>query len=178
MRDLKSTQPRLAFRRLARARGAATGSAGPSWSLRRAIAFRPRRTATSLPVPNRAPVVGNATIPLWHAIHGTGRLHLLARADGIAFLQELGERRAGACSDRILQFVRQIGEGDVRMDRLHVAEELVGQASGSRLQRRDGIEHSRKDDRLHHFSGGSLHFPLPAGWWTWPLPVPKCRCKP
>ena len=50
------------------------------------------------------------------------------------------------------------------MDCLNVAEQLIGQASGSGLQRRNGIEHSRKDDRLHHFGGGSLHFPLPAGW--------------
>src|ERR671912_2962458 len=103
MLDAKSTQPRLPFRRLARARGAATGSARPAGSLGRPIAFRPRGTATSLPVPNRAPVVRRATISLRHAIHGASRLHLLARADGIAFLQELGERRAGACGNRILQ---------------------------------------------------------------------------
>ncbi len=43
------------------------------------------------------------------------------------------------------------------MDRLDVAQELVGQAARRALQRRDGIEHGRIDDRLHDVVRGSRH---------------------
>jgi hypothetical protein len=60
-------------------------------------------------------------LPLRHAVHRPRLLHLLARTDRIAFLQQLRERRAGALGDLVLKLLRQISEGHVGMDRLYVA---------------------------------------------------------
>jgi hypothetical protein len=62
-------------------------------------------------------------VPLafWNAIDRAGRLHLLPRPDGIAFLQQLGERGARALGQLILKLLRQIGEGHIGVNRLHIA---------------------------------------------------------
>ena len=160
MRLPKSTQPRLAFRGLARARRAATGTARPARALGRTIAFRPRGTAPALAMAERPAVVGRPAVALGNAIDRSRRLHLLARSNRIAFLQKLGEGRARARCNRILKLLRQIRERHVRMDCLDVAKKLVRQAARSGLQRGYGVEHSREEDRLHHFGGGSLHGPF------------------
>src|SRR4051812_12923304 len=66
-------------------------------------------------------------LPFRHPIHRPRLLHLLARTDGIALFQEPGEGRSGALGDLVLKFLGQVGEGDVGMDRLDIAQQLVGQ---------------------------------------------------
>lgn len=65
------------------------------------------------------------SLPLGHSVHRPRRLDLLARSDSIAILKQLGERGTGTFSNRVLQLLWQISERDVRMDRLHVTQELI-----------------------------------------------------
>ena len=178
MRLPKSTQPRLAFRGLARARRTATGTARPARALRRTIALRSRRTAPALAMAERPAVVGRPAVALGNAIDRSRRLHLLARSDRIAFLQKLGEGRAHALRDRILQ-IPWAGRRTSRSDALPGRREEAGSATARRgLHRLDRVDHRREEDRLHDFGGGSLHLVPSRGWWTCPLPVPKCARKP
>jgi hypothetical protein len=64
-----------------------------------------------------------------------------------------GERR----DNRVLNRLGQVGEGDVGVDRLDVAQQLVGQPARSFLQRRERVEDRGEDDGLHDVVGGSLH---------------------
>src|SRR5438270_6691512 len=110
--------------------------------------------------------VGSAGTVAWalrHTVHRPRGLDLLAWTDGIAFLQELGERRPRALGDRVLQLPGQIGEGNVGMDRLNVAQQLVGQPARAALQRGDAVEDRRENDRLHDVVRGSWHFGSPVG---------------
>src|SRR6185369_15489437 len=97
------------------------------------------------------------TLALGHAVHRPRLLHLLPRSDGIAFLQQAGESRARGLCDLVLKLLGKVRERDVRMDRLHVAQKLVRQAAGCALQRRDGVDDRREDDRLHDVIGSFLH---------------------
>jgi hypothetical protein len=110
-------------------------------------------------VSNGATIIGHPAIPLRHPVHRALRLHLLARADGIAFLQELRERRAGAVRNRNLKLFRKVDESHIRVNGLDIAQKLVGKTTRPLLQRGDSIEHSREQDRLHDIVGGSLHVP-------------------
>ena len=157
MRVFKSTKPRFAFR-LARARwtaGAAWTSARPSARpLPIGIARRASLSARTAIVRRAAPIL---SLAIWDAIHGPCRLHLLAGANRVSFLQKLRKSRTRCRCNGVLEFLGQVREGHVRVDGLNIAQQLVREPSRSLLQRRDGIEHSRKDDRLHHIVGGSLH---------------------
>src|SRR5947199_3952867 len=114
-----SSTARLATTTAARTSTAAVVAAALGRATAAAMALRrPARWAAAV-----------GSLALGHAVHRPRLLHLLARANGIALLQQLGERRACALRDRVLQFLRQIGEGDVRMDRLNVAQQLVGQSA-------------------------------------------------
>ena len=62
------------------------------------------------------------------------------------------------------------------MDRLHVAQQLVGQPSRRALQRRDRIDDRREKDRLHDVIGGFLHS-IRSRWWTCARPLPKSRAQ-
>jgi len=73
-------------------------------------------------------------------------LHLLARPDRVAFLQKLGECRPRALGNRVLKLLGKIGERDVGMDGLHLAQQLIGKAPRAALQRRDPVEHRREQD--------------------------------
>jgi hypothetical protein len=84
-------------------------------------------------------------------------LHLLPRPDRIAFLQKLRERRVRALGNLVLKLLGQIGEGDVRVDRLDVAQQLIGQPARPPLERRNSIQHSREDHGLHDVARGSRH---------------------
>src|SRR6185295_9487206 len=113
----------------------------------RPIAVGPSRRAT--------PVVG--ALALRDAVYRPRRLHLLARPDGIALLEQRRERRAGAFRKLVLKLLGQIGKRHIGVDRLNVAQQLVGQAARRALQRRDAVEHRREQDRLHDVAGGSRH---------------------
>ena len=157
----KSTQPRRAFRRLARTRRAAagTGRAAPG-TVPRPLAVRiARRPAAALAVTHRATIVRRTAVALRNSIHRPGLLHLLARADRIALLEQLRECRARALHNRVLKLLREVRDRHVRVNGLQIPHELVRKATRGRLQRGDCIEHSREQDRLHHFVGGSLHVP-------------------
>jgi hypothetical protein len=106
---------------------------------------------------DRATIIGRPTVTFRNPVHRPCRLHLLTGADRIAFLEQLRESRTGAVRYCVLQFLRQIRECHVWVDRLDIAQELVRKPACSRLERGDSIEHSREKDRLHHFGGGSLH---------------------
>jgi hypothetical protein len=81
----------------------------------------------------------------------------LARSDGVTFLQQRREGRARALNELILQLFWQICERHIGMNRLNVAKKLVRETTGSPLQRRDPIQHRRKQDRLHDVISGSRH---------------------
>jgi hypothetical protein len=81
----------------------------------------------------------------------------LARADRIAFLEKRRERRAGALGKLVLKLLGQVGEGDVRMDRLNIAQQLVRQSARRPLQRGNAVEHRREEDGLHDVIGGAGH---------------------
>lgn len=151
-----STQPRLSFWRLTR-----TGrSARPS---PRAIRPVPLRRTSAAVMALRRPARRSAAIALWNTVHRPRLLHLLTRADRIAFLQKLGERRSCAFGDRFPQVFWQVGECHIWVDRLHIAKKLVRQSTGPALQRRNPIEDCGEDDRLHDVTGGSRHSGLVGG---------------
>ena len=159
MRRLKSTKPRLALR-LARARRPARTSGTSTGTVTRTLPVRiPRRTSAALPMTNCPAIVWRPAISLRHPIHRSSSLHLLPGTNRVSVLQELGERRPRALRNGVLKRFRQVRERDVGVNCLHITQELIGQAARGRLQRGNGIEHSREDDRLHHFVGGSLHGP-------------------
>ena len=113
--DAQSSTRAAPPRRLATAWGAATfgGDRGPRGGPRRSRA---------------------AALALGNAVERARLLHLLARADRIAFLQELGEGGADALCDRILH--PWAGRRRWRCGgRLEVAQQIVGQAARARLQR-------------------------------------------
>ncbi len=112
-------------------------------------------------------------LPLGHAVYRSGRLDLLPRSDGISLLEELSERHSRAFGNRVAKLLRQICEGDVRMDRLHVAQKLVGQPARGGFQRGDSIEDRGEDDRLHDLICGSGH--VHSYRWTSFRPLPKSR---
>ncbi len=99
-----------------------------------------------------------------------------AWADGIAFLQQLGEGGAHALRDRILHRLGQVGEGGVAVDALQVAQHQVGHALRRGLHRFQRVDHRRKQDRLHDVGRGSLHVHSPvfdAARWTWRATLPN-----
>jgi diaminopimelate epimerase len=112
-------------------------------------------------------------LPLGHTVHRAGRLDLLPGSDGISLFQELGERHSRAFSNGVLKLLRQISERDVRMDRLHIAQKLIGQPPRGGLQRGDTIEDRGEDDRLHDLVCGSRH--VLSYRWTSFRPLPKSR---
>jgi hypothetical protein len=83
----------------------------------------------------------SAPVALRHPVHRSRLLQLLARADGISFLEELSERGSRGFSNRVLELLGKVGERYVRMDRLDIAKKLVRKALGRALQRRDPVEH-------------------------------------
>src|SRR4051812_13464828 len=95
-----------------------------------------RRTAR-----RTSPIARTGPLALRHPVEWTRLPHLLSRTDRIALLEQLGERRTRAGGDRVLQLFRQIGEGDVGVDCLDVAQQLVGQATRSTLQCGEAVEH-------------------------------------
>ena len=125
----KSTEPWLALGRLARARRAAAGATRAARSVGRPVAIRTRRATPSLSVADGAAILRSAAVALRHTVHRPLRLHLLARADRITFLQKLRECGTRTVRDGVLKLLRQIRECDVRMDRLNIAQELVRQAA-------------------------------------------------
>src|SRR5689334_9879108 len=102
MPPVKSTEPRLSLRRLARTRRSASRPTGTARTVARTIAFRARRAAAALAVADGTAVLRRATVSFGHAVHRARLLHLLTRADRIAFLQKLRERGAGALGDCVL----------------------------------------------------------------------------
>jgi hypothetical protein len=103
-----------------------------------------------------------------YSVHRPRLLYLLAWTHRVTFLQQLGESRAGSFRDLILQLPRQIGEGYIRVDCLDVTQQLIGKPPRPAFQRRDRIEHGRKDDRLHDVVCGSRHGTLTE--LRWPRP--------
>lgn len=73
----------------------------------------------------RRPARRSAPVALGDPVDRTRLLHLLARTDRIAFFQKLGEGRVSRLDDLLLKLLGQIREGDVGMDCLNVAQELV-----------------------------------------------------
>src|SRR3982750_4039944 len=111
------------------------GLAPPAPALGRSAATAYWRTARAA---RRPTSIG--ALALRDPVHRPRLLHLLPRADRIAFLQELGESRSRRLGDLVLQFLGQVRKGHVWMDRLDVAKQLVGQTSGRALQRRDRVD--------------------------------------
>src|SRR5436305_5653899 len=131
-------------------------AAGPTAAVVAAALGRAAAAAMALRRPARwTAAVGS--LALGHAVHRPRLLHLLARANGIALLQQPGECRPGTFGNLALQLLWQIRKGDVGMDRLDIAEKLVGQPARRSLQRGDRIDDRREDDRLHDIIGGFLH---------------------
>ena len=129
----ESTQPRLAFRLPARAAASRACGAAGSPPIGTAATWRP----SAPPDPGRG--TARTPVALGNPVERPRLLHLLTRPDGIPILQKLGERRSRALDDRVLKRFRKIGEGNVPVDRLHIAKQLVRKAAGSALERLHGI---------------------------------------
>jgi hypothetical protein len=103
------------------------------------------------------PTRWSAPIAIWHPVDRPRLLHLLAWANCISFLEELRERGTRSFGDRLLKLLGQICEGDVRMNRLDIAQQLIGQPARTALQGRDPVEHRGEYDRLHDVGRSSRH---------------------
>ena len=70
-------------------------------------------------MPRPVPIPG--TLPLGNTVHRPGHWLLLPRTDRVAFFQQLGERRARAYRDCVLQLFRQVGECHIGVNCLNVS---------------------------------------------------------
>jgi hypothetical protein len=77
-----------------------------------------------------------STITFGNTVERPRLLDLLPRSDGVSFLQKLREGSASAFRYLVLQVLGQVGERHVRVNRLHIAEQLVGQAPPKRASAR------------------------------------------
>ena len=87
-----------------------------------------------------------AAVLFGDAVEGARLRHLALGADGIALLEQLVEGGADALVDRILERLGQIGETGVAVDRLEIAEQIVGEPAGPCLQRLDRLDHRGDED--------------------------------